>query len=81
MPPNATDVFEVVKRTTLEVLPELPPDAVTPDGNLTDLGANSIDRADIVAIAMEELAITVPVGEFQAVHDIGSLVAVLQKHV
>jgi polyketide biosynthesis acyl carrier protein len=81
MQPNAPDVFEVVKRTTLEVLPDLRPDAVTPDGNLTDLGANSIDRADIIAMSMEELAITVPVGEFRAVHDIRSLVAVLEKHV
>jgi polyketide biosynthesis acyl carrier protein len=74
------DVFEVVRRTTLEVLPDIYPSDVTIDRALTDLGANSIDRADIVTMAMEDLGITVPVGQFQAVRDIRSLVDVLHRH-
>jgi polyketide biosynthesis acyl carrier protein len=75
------EVLEVVRRTTLEVLPEIDPGQVAMDGTtLTDLGANSIDRADIVTMAMEELAITVPVSEFKGVQDIRSLVSVLMDH-
>jgi polyketide biosynthesis acyl carrier protein len=73
-------VFGVVRRKTLDVLPELDPAAVTTDGTLTDLGANSLDRMDIVTLSMEELGIAVPVTEFRAVHDIGSLVALLQRY-
>ena len=74
------DVFEVVRRNTLEVLPEVPADLVRIDGTLTDLGANSIDRADIVTLSMEALGITVPIREFQAVRDIQSLVDLLRRH-
>ncbi len=75
------EVLEVVRRTTLEVLPEIDPGQVAMDGTtLTDLGANSIDRADIVTMAMEALAITVPVSEFKGVQDIRSLVSVLMDH-
>jgi len=74
------DVFEVVRRTTLEVLPEISADLVLIDGTLTDLGANSIDRADIVTMSMEALGITVPIREFQSVRDIQSLVDLLRRH-
>lgn len=74
------DVFEVVRRNTLEVLPEVPADLVRIDGTLTDLGANSIDRADIVTMSMESLGITVPIREFQSVRDIQSLVDLLRRH-
>jgi polyketide biosynthesis acyl carrier protein len=77
---TAQDVFEVVRRATLEVLPDICAADVTIDGALTDLGANSIDRADIVTLALEELDITVPVREFQAARDIRSLVDVLRRH-
>lgn len=75
------DVLEVVRRITAEVLPEVDPHRVTVDGaTLTDLGANSIDRADIVTTAMEELGLTVPVSAFEGVRDIRSLVNVLLEH-
>lgn len=78
---NHQDVLEVVRRTAAEVLPDIDPAAVALDGTtLTDLGANSIDRADIVTMAMEELDITVPVGEFERVRDIRSLVELLLQY-
>lgn len=77
---TAQDVFEVVLRTTLEVLPDVHPDQVSIDGRLTDLGANSIDRADIVTMSMEQLGITVPIREFESVHDLRSLVELLRRH-
>lgn len=75
------DVLDVVRRTTMEVLPEVDPERVTADGTtLTELGANSIDRADIVTTVMEELGVAVPVAAFAQVRDIRSLVAVLLEH-
>jgi polyketide biosynthesis acyl carrier protein len=77
---NRDEVFEVVRLCILEVLPDVEHDAVTLGGTLSDLGANSIDRADIVTMSMEKLGITVPVTEFQRVHDIPSLVTLLQEY-
>jgi polyketide biosynthesis acyl carrier protein len=74
-------VFEAVRRNVLEVLPELTPQDVSMQGTLTDLGANSIDRADVVTMTMEDLGIVVPISDFQSVHDIRSLVELLKKHV
>lgn len=74
------EIFETVKQNVLKVLPNLRPDDVTTEGTLTDLGANSVDRADVVTMSMEDLGLTVPVSEFQEVHDIRSLVDVLARH-
>jgi polyketide biosynthesis acyl carrier protein len=74
-------VFEAVRRNVLEVLPDLTPQDVSMQGTLTDLGANSIDRADVVTMTMEDLGIVVPISDFQSVHDIRSLVELLKKHV
>jgi polyketide biosynthesis acyl carrier protein len=74
-------VFEAVKRNVLEVLPDLTPEDVSMKGTLTDLGANSIDRADVVTMTMEDLGIVVPISDFQSVCDIRSLVDLLKKHV
>ncbi|MGW0803332.1 phosphopantetheine-binding protein [Nonomuraea sp. NPDC002799] len=73
-------IFETVKQNVLKVLPDLRPQDVTTEGTLTDLGANSIDRADVVTMSMEDLGLTVPVSEFQEVHDIRSLVNLLARH-
>ncbi|SNY24459.1 phosphopantetheine-binding protein [Paractinoplanes atraurantiacus] len=75
-----TEVFAAVRAGIAEVLPEVRPDEVDIDGTLTDLGANSIDRAEIVTLAMQRLGVTVPVAEFRDVHDLRSLVDLLAKH-
>ena len=73
-------VFEALRRNLLEVMPELEPDGVTMDGTLADLGCNSVDRADVVTMTMEDLAVDVPVMEFQGVGDIRSLVRLLSRY-
>jgi polyketide biosynthesis acyl carrier protein len=77
---TADDVFAVVRDTVLEVLPDLDAADIGIDGTLTDLGANSIDRADIVTMAQERLGIVVPVAQFRGVADIGALVEVLRQN-
>ncbi|RCG27068.1 phosphopantetheine-binding protein [Sphaerisporangium album] len=76
---NEDVIFETVKRNVLEVLPDLEPDRVTMTGTLTDLGANSVDRADVVTMTMEDLGLVVPIAEFRDVHDIASLVDLLKR--
>ena len=74
------DVFEVVRASTAKVL-DVDTSVMTMDGTLSDLGANSVDRADIVTQSMLELQVKVPAREFKDVTDIRSLVGVLQSHV
>jgi len=74
------EVFEVVRASTAKVL-DMDTSAMTMGGTLSDLGANSVDRADIVTQSMLERRVKVPAREFSRVTDIRSLVDVLQSHV
>jgi polyketide biosynthesis acyl carrier protein len=71
------DVFTIVKNHILGILPALQPDLVQIDKNLTDLGANSVDRMDVVISSMEDLGIKIPLLSFAGVTNIEGLVDVL----
>ncbi len=73
------DIFETVKKVILEVLPFLSPADVAIDKSLKDLGANSIDRAEVVTISMENLGLKIPMLEFGKAKNIRDLVGVLQN--
>lgn len=74
------EVFEVVRSSTAKIL-EADTSAMTLDGTLGDLGANSVDRADIVTQSMLALNVRVPAREFKEVTNIRSLVDVLSRYV
>jgi len=71
------DVFNVVKNNILDILPALQPDMVQIDRNLSDLGANSVDRMDVVISSMEDLGVKIPLLSFAGVANIEGLVEVL----
>jgi polyketide biosynthesis acyl carrier protein len=73
-------VLAAIRRSVLIVLPDLDARLITEARSLTDLGCNSIDRVDVVTMTMDHLNVSVPVGEFEHVRDIGSLAQVLRKH-
>lgn len=72
-------VFEVVKNNILEILPDLDPSVITTSVSLKDLGANSLDRADVATMSMEDLNISMPMMELAKVANIGDLVDVLHN--
>jgi len=80
MKPSKQDVFDIVKKNTLQVLIDVDPDAVTIDTSLTDLGANSIDRVEVVMYSMESLGINIPRTELHGVRNIRELVDLLHSH-
>lgn len=79
-----TEIFEVVKRNLLGILPELEQVRIDPQQSMKDLGANSIDRADVVIQSMEELNLRFPLHELGGVESIQGLIDFLhvqsQKH-
>lgn len=75
-----TEVFEIVKGHVREVLPEVAPEAITPEGNLTALGANSVDRMEVVTLSLQSLALDIPLMSFAGVNDLQGLVDVLVRH-
>jgi polyketide biosynthesis acyl carrier protein len=77
---DESDIFEVVRRSLGEVGYGLDVTTVTLDNSLAEVGCNSIDRAEVVTLTMEDLGISVPVMQFQDTRDIRSLVTLLARH-
>ncbi len=72
-------VFEAVKKVILEVLPHVEPEIITIDKQLKDVGANSIDRMEIVTMSMQALELKLSLMSFAGVSNIEGLVDVLEE--
>ena len=72
-------VLILVKEIICEVLPDLDQAQIVPNKSLLELGANSVDRVEVVTMSMERLDLTVPLSKFANANNIGELVGVLCK--
>lgn len=75
------EVFEIVKKNIRDVLFNLEGQEIPLTASLKDLGANSIDRADIAVQCVEDLQLKIPMIEFAGVQNIEGLVALLTRKV
>lgn len=67
-------IFEIIKRHLLEILPDLDAAKLVPSQSMKDLGANSLDRADVIIQAKEELGLKFPLHEVGALENMQGLV-------
>lgn len=74
---NKEEIFRLVVRHTCEIIPELEEHHFQPSDRLADLGANSVDRAEIVAMTLEALDLQIPRTDLFGVKNIGELVDAL----
>lgn len=74
------DLLQCLKKNILEILPSVEPDKISGAGRLVDLGANSIDRAEIAIKTMEDLRVKIPLIEFAQVQNIGGLLDLFAKY-
>ncbi|MEU1852672.1 phosphopantetheine-binding protein [Streptomyces sp. NPDC019990] len=74
------EIFAVLRAQIVDVLPETADIEITLDHSMRDLGANSIDRMDVVIAAQDELGIKVPNAELTRASDLRSLIAVFRAH-
>jgi polyketide biosynthesis acyl carrier protein len=74
---NKDEIFKLITGHTCEVLPELTGHVFQYNDRLADLGANSIDRAEIVMMTMESLSLDIPRVELFGVKNIGELADLL----
>ena len=73
-------IFEVVKANVLKVLPELVSDEVKVESSLSDLGANSVDRVEVVLYSLEDLNLKVPTARLHGLKNLAELVDLLHQH-
>jgi polyketide biosynthesis acyl carrier protein len=74
------EIFEAIRRNVLAVMPELDGHAIARNGTLSDLGLNSIDRAEVITLTIEALGIDVPVHAFHRGDTIETLVDTMRRH-
>lgn len=68
------ELFETIKQNLIQILPDLDPERITPQQSMKDLGANSIDRMDVILQTMEELRLKFPLHELGGVENLQGLV-------
>jgi polyketide biosynthesis acyl carrier protein len=73
-------VQEVVSRNIRLVLADAPVDRIGPGVRLSDLGADSMDRLDVVVGALDDLGLDLSADRLAGVHDIDSLVDALYAY-
>jgi polyketide biosynthesis acyl carrier protein len=71
------EIFEIITRHAREVVPRLKEHSFSATDSLRDLGANSIDRSEIVMMTLESLALSIPLVETAEAANIGELATVL----
>lgn len=72
-------IWAELRKSIGEVLPSLDGREVKPHERLVDLGANSVDRVEIVTLALEGLNLAVPLHELARADNIGGLVDLLHQ--
>ena len=76
---NRDEIFSLVINSCCQVIPELKGHAFSKTDRLVDLGANSVDRAEIVMMVMESLSLQIPRIELFGAKDIGELTEVFYE--
>jgi polyketide biosynthesis acyl carrier protein len=72
-------IFEVIKENIVEIVPELSDKKITLQDSLKQLGANSIDRAEILIKSMMSLNIKAPLTEFSQAKNIDELATIFMQ--
>lgn len=73
------EIFALILKHVHTVMPHLRETSIQPSDSLRELGANSMDRADIVMGVMEDLALTIPRVELSGPRTLGELVDLIHE--
>ncbi len=78
---NKEDVFKFIVSHTCEVIPELEDHSFQPGDSLKQLGANSIDRAEIIMMTLEALSLQIPLVDMAGAKNIGNLSEIIYSKI
>ncbi len=72
-------IFEVITNNIIRVLNDISPESITIEKRLKDLGADSIDRVEIMSMTVENMGLKMPLVELGRAKDITGLVEILYE--
>lgn len=67
------EILKLIKENLVEIMPELEGVEISDDETLVDLGANSIDRGELITLTLERLELDISRIEFVSAQTIGEL--------
>jgi polyketide biosynthesis acyl carrier protein len=70
-------VYKIVQDSIIEILPDIQREEINIEDSLANLGANSIDRMDIIINSMEGVGLKIPLVEFGELKNIKGIVSLL----
>jgi len=73
------DIFELIANHTCKIIPKLRNHTFQPEDRLKDLGANSLDRSEIIEMVMESLSLQIPRVKVFGAKNIGELADILYE--
>ena len=76
---NVEDIFAVIVKHTKEVIPQLESHNFIFDDSLRELGANSIDRSEIVMMTLESLSLSIPLIHVARAENMGELASIIHE--
>ncbi|MET0497709.1 MAG: acyl carrier protein [Steroidobacteraceae bacterium] len=76
---STAEIFEIIARHALEVLPALQHHHFKQSDSLRELGANSIDRADIIIMTLESLGLSIPLTAMAKAQNMGELANIIHE--
>ncbi|MDQ3206131.1 MAG: acyl carrier protein [Pseudomonadota bacterium] len=71
------DIFKILVNHTREVLPEVENHDFRMKDSLRELGANSIDRSEIIMLTLETLSLSIPLIAVAKAENMGELAGLL----
>ena len=75
------EIYEVVKQIFTEIIQEVVLDEISMDDNMKELGANSIDKADIIIESLEEIGVTIQMVKFGSTQTFRDVVEVIYSQI
>ncbi len=69
----------IVREVIAAILPSVPADAIAGDQHLRDLGADSVDRVEIILMLLQRLHLDEPMSSFGLLPNIDALVTFLHE--
>lgn len=67
-------IYELLTGAIVEIIPEIEVDEIQPEISLKDIGANSVDRMDIIVRTMELTQVNIPLVKFGGMKTIKDIV-------
>lgn len=71
------EILDVIARHARDVLPRLATHAFQSSDSLRELGANSVDRSEIIMMTLESLSLRIPLIEMAKAQNIGELAGII----